>query len=280
MTVEKNPRIDASAPVGVFDSGVGGLTVVREIMRQIPNEKIIYFGDTARVPYGNKSRDIVTRFSRQIVHFLQTHHVKTIVVACNTASAYALEELEKEIDIPIIGVVKPGAKYASEVTRNGKIGVIATPATIGSHIYNQYIEEINPEVTIYGKACPLFVPLIEEGLWVDPVTDEIARRYLAELIDLDIDTLILGCTHYPLIRSTLGKIVGESVTLVNPAYETAIELRTLLKEQGLLNEKPPMLGETQYQFYVSDMAEKFQIFANSIIKYGILSAKTVNIEQY
>jgi len=269
-----------SAPIGVFDSGVGGLTVAREIMRQIPNEKIIYFGDTARVPYGNKSRDIVTRFSRQIVHFLQTHHVKTIVVACNTASAYALEELEKEIDIPIIGVVKPGAKYASEVTRNGKIGVIATPATIGSHIYNQYIEEINPEVTIYGKACPLFVPLIEEGLWVDPVTDEIARRYLAELIDLDIDTLILGCTHYPLIRSTLGKIVGESVTLVNPAYETAIELRTLLKEQGLLNEKPPMLGETQYQFYVSDMAEKFQIFANSIIKYGILSAKTVNIEQY
>lgn len=280
MTVEKNPRIDASAPVGVFDSGVGGLTVVREIMRQIPNEKIIYFGDTARVPYGNKSRDIVTRFSRQIVHFLQTHHVKTIVVACNTASAYALEELEKEIDIPIIGVVKPGAKYASEVTRNGKIGVIATPATIGSHIYNQYIEEINPEVTIYGKACPLFVPLIEEGLWVDPVTDEIARRYLAELIDLDIDTLILGCTHYPLIRSTLGRIVGEGVTLVNPAYETAIELRALLKEKGLLNEKPPVLGETQYQFYVSDMAEKFQIFANSIIKYGILSAKTVNIEQY
>jgi len=280
MTMEINPQIDAGAPVGVFDSGVGGLTVVREIMRQIPNEKIIYFGDTARVPYGNKSKDIVTRFSRQIVHFLQTHHVKTIVVACNTASAYALEELEKEIDIPIIGVVKPGAKYASEVTRNGKIGVIATPATIGSHIYSQYIEEINPEVTIYGKACPLFVPLIEEGLWVDPVTDEIARRYLAELIDLDIDTLILGCTHYPLIRSTLGRIVGENVTLVNPAYETAIQLKALLKEKGLLNEKAPVLGDTQYQFYVSDMAEKFQIFANSIIKYGILSAKTVNIEQY
>jgi len=280
MTVEINPQIDASAPVGVFDSGVGGLTVVREIMRQIPNEKIIYFGDTARVPYGNKSKDIVTRFSRQIVHFLQTHHVKTIVVACNTASAYALEELEKEIDIPIIGVVKPGAKYASEVTRNGKIGVIATPATIGSHIYNQYIEEINPQVTIYGKACPLFVPLIEEGLWVDPVTDEIARRYLAELIDLDIDTLILGCTHYPLIRSTLGRIMGENVTLVNPAYETAICLKELLREKGLLNEKSPVLGDTQYQFYVSDMAEKFQIFANSIIKYGILSAKTINIEQY
>jgi len=246
----------------------------------MPNEKIIYFGDTARVPYGNKSKETVTRFSRQIVHFLQTHHVKTIVVACNTASAYALEELEKEIDIPIIGVVKPGAKAASQVTRNGKIGVIATSATISSHIYNQYIEEIDPKVTIYEKACPLFVPLVEEGLWVDPVTDEIAKRYLAELIDLDIDTLILGCTHYPLIRSTLGRIIGDKVTLVNPAYETAIELKGLLQKKGLLNETPPVLGENQYQFYVSDTAEKFQIFANSIIKYGILSAKTVNIEQY
>jgi len=280
MTLEMNPIIDASSPVGVFDSGVGGLTVAREIMRQMPHEKIIYFGDTARVPYGNKSKETVTRFSRQIVHFLQTHHVKTIVVACNTASAYALEELEKEIDIPIIGVVKPGAKAASQVTRNGKIGVIATSATISSHIYNQYIEEIDPKVTIYEKACPLFVPLVEEGLWVDPVTDEIAKRYLAELIDLDIDTLILGCTHYPLIRSTLGRIIGDKVTLVNPAYETAIELKGLLQKKGLLNETPPVLGENQYQFYVSDTAEKFQIFANSIIKYGILSAKTVNIEQY
>ena len=280
MTLEIDHSMDAGAPVGVFDSGVGGLTVVREIMRQIPNEKIIYFGDTARVPYGSKSRETVTRFSRQIVHFLQTHHVKTIVVACNTASAYALEELEKEIDIPIIGVVKPGARVASEVTRNGKIGVIATPATISSHIYNQYIEEINPKVTIYEKACPLFVPLVEEGLWIDPVTDEIARRYLTELIDLDIDTLILGCTHYPLIRSTLGRIMGEKVTLVNPAYETAIQLRSLLQEKGLLNERPPKLGENQYQFYVSDMAEKFQVFANSIIKYGILSAKKVEIDKY
>ena len=280
MTIEINGGIDPNAPVGVFDSGVGGLTVVREIMRQIPNEKIIYFGDTARVPYGSKSKDTVTRFCKQIVNFLQTHNVKTIVVACNTASAYALEELEKEIDIPIIGVVKPGAKYASEVTKNGKIGVIATPATIGSHIYNQYIEEINPKVTIYEKACPLFVPLVEEGLWIDPVTDEIARRYLTELIDLDIDTLILGCTHYPLIRSTLGRIMGENVTLVNPAYETAIQLKNLLEEKGLLNENPPKLGENQYQFYVSDMAEKFQIFANSIMKYGILSAKQVDIDKY
>ena len=280
MTLEKNRKGDAGAPIGVFDSGVGGLTVVREIMRQMPNEKIIYFGDTARVPYGNKSKDTVTRFSKQIVRFLRTFDVKTIVVACNTASAYALEELEAETDIPMIGVVKPGAKAACEVTQNGKIGVIATEATISSRIYNQYITKLNKDVTIYGKACPLFVPLIEEGLWVDPVTDEIAKRYLAELIDLDIDTLILGCTHYPLIRSTLGRIIGEDVKLVNPAYETAIELKELLQEKGLLNDRHPALGENQYQFYVSDTADKFKVFANSIIKYGILSAKTVNIEQY
>ena len=267
-------------PIGVFDSGVGGLTVAREIMRQIPNEKIIYFGDTARMPYGSKSKETVTRFSRQIVRFLQTHEVKAIVIACNTASAYALEELEKEIDIPIIGVVKPGTKAALSATKNGKIGVIATAATIGSQIYTKYIKEAAEDDIIYGKACPLFVPLIEEGLWEDPVTDEIARRYLTELIDLDIDTLILGCTHYPLIRKALGRIMGPDVTLVNPAYETAIELKNLLGEKGLLNDKAPALGENQYRFYVSDMAEKFKVFANSIIKYGILSAKTVNIEDY
>ena len=272
--------VDKYAPIGVFDSGIGGLTVAREIMRQIPNEKIIYFGDTARTPYGSKSKETVTRFSRQIVRFLQTHDVKAIVVACNTASAYALEELEKEIDIPIIGVVKPGTKAALSATKNAKIGVIATAATIGSQIYTKYIKENAEDDIVYGKACPLFVPLIEEGLWEDPVTDEIARRYLTELIDLDIDTLILGCTHYPLIRKALGRIMGPEVTLVNPAYETAIELKELLGEQGLLNDKAPTLGENQYRFYVSDMADKFKVFANSIIKYGILSAKTVNIEDY
>lgn len=268
------------APIGVFDSGVGGLTVAREIMRQIPNERIIYFGDTARVPYGSKSRKTVTRYSEQIVRFLKTFQVKTIVVACNTASAYALDTLEKDIDIPIVGVVKPGAKTAVDVTRNGRIGVIATEATISSQMYTKYITNLNPAVTIYEKACPLFVPLVEEGLWEDPVTDEIVRRYLTELIDIDIDTLILGCTHYPLIRSTLRRIIGDKVTLVNPAYETAIELRQLLSEMNMLNEETPGLGSNQYQFYVSDKAEKFVRFANSIINYGILSAKTVNIEDY
>ncbi len=268
------------APIGVFDSGVGGLTVAREIMRQIPKEKIIYFGDTARVPYGNKSKETITRFSEQIARFLLSHDVKTIVVACNTASAYALDTLEKELDVPVIGVVRPGAKMALSKTRNGKVGVIGTEATIGSGIYEAYIREVRTDAVIYGKACPLFVPLVEEGLWEDPVTEEIARRYLSELIDLDIDTLILGCTHYPLIRSVIAKIMGDDVTLVNPAYETAVELKQMLKEQDLLNDVEPALGSNRYQFYVSDGAEKFKQFANSIMKYGVLSTKTIHIEDY
>lgn len=280
MKAELESRNRKDAPIGVFDSGIGGMTVVREIMRQLPNERIVYFGDTARVPYGSKSKATVTRFCRQILRFLQAHEVKTIVVACNTASAYALDELEQETDIPMIGVVKPGARAAVQTTKNGRVGVIATEATIGSRIYSQYIQQINPDVTIWGKACPLFVPLVEEGLLQDPVTDEIARRYLAELIDLDIDTLILGCTHYPLIRSTVGRIMGEEVALVNPAYETARELKQLLLDKELLNEEHPKLGSNQYQFYVSDTTEKFIRFANSIMKYGVLSAKQVNIEEY
>lgn len=272
--------MDRNASIGVFDSGVGGLTVMKEIMHQIPNEKIVYFGDTARVPYGNKSRETITKFSRQIVRFLQTHDVKAIVVACNTASAYALDELEMEVDIPMIGVIKPGAKVASEVTVNGKIGVIGTEGTISSSIYPRYIKEINKDATVIGKACPLFVPLVEEGLWRDPVTDEIAKRYLTELIDIDIDTLVLGCTHYPLIRETVGKIMGEGVNLVNPAYETARELKELLLREDMLRTEEPRLGDNQYQFYVSDSSEKFKRFANSIIKYGILSAKMVNIDEY
>lgn len=269
-----------NSPIGVFDSGVGGLTVAREIMRQLPNERIVYFGDTARVPYGNKSKETVTRYSRQIVRFLETQQVKAIVVACNTASAYALEELEKESDIPMIGVVKPGAKAALSATVNKKIGVVATEATISSGIYSRYIEEHDSSVSVIGKACPLFVPLVEEGLWEDPVTDEIARRYLTELNDSGIDTLILGCTHYPMLRSTVAKIMGEKVTLVNPAYETARELKLLLAEHGLESERRPGLGTELYRFFVSDAADKFQRFANSILSYGILSAKLIRIDEY
>ena len=273
-------EIDKYSPIGIFDSGVGGLTVARELMKQLPNERLIYFGDTARVPYGSKSKETVTKFSKQIVRFLLEQKVKAIVVACNTASAVALNEIEEEIQIPIIGVVRPGARAAAETTKNLKVGVIATEATIHSEIYNQFIKKIDDKVEIIGKACPLFVPLAEEGLIEDPVTDEIARRYLEELKDTGIDTLILGCTHYPLLRSTIQKTMGEEVRLVNPAYETARECKGMLEMCMLLNDKQPELGQKQYQFFVSDEADKFKNFANSILPYGILSAKKINIEEY
>ena len=267
------------APIGVFDSGVGGLTVAREIMRNLPFERIVYFGDTARVPYGSKSRVSIIRFSRQIIHFLQEEHVKAIVVACNTASAYALDEVQKDLDIPIIGVVKPGAKVAAQATRNKRIGVIGTKGTIGSNIYADYIHEIDPEITVVGKACPLFVPLVEEGWLKDPVTVEVAQRYLQELQEQDVDTLVMGCTHYPLLRSVLRELLGEKVTLVNPAYETAQSLKQLLKEMNLDN---PGIKEEEfpYRFYVSDLADQFTAFANSILPYDVSMTKKIDIEKY
>lgn len=280
-SIEKKIYQDITdAPIGVFDSGVGGLTVAREIMRQIPRERITYFGDTARVPYGTKSKETIIRYSRQIIRFLKTRGVKAIVVACNTASAFALEELRPEVDIPIIGVVKPGAKVAAEATRNGRIGVIGTEGTIGSGIYPQFIREIRPEVTVLGKACPLFVSLVEEGWWKDEVTTMVAKRYLEELSASEIDTLILGCTHYPLLRSTLSEIMGDQVTLVNPAYETAISLRTLLEEQGIANRGHDKHGENPYEFFVSDAAERFKRFAGSILPFDITATRQVRIEEY
>lgn len=271
---------ESCAPVGVFDSGVGGLTVVREIMRQIPGEQVVYFGDTARVPYGSKSKETVTKFSRQDVKFLLSMNVKAIVVACNTASAVALDEIEKELPIPIIGVVRPGVKAAVEATKNGKIGVIATEATIHSEIYTKYIQQIAVAAKVIGKACPLFVPLVEEGLLEDSVTDEIARRYLADLKGTGIDTLIMGCTHYPLLRSTIQKVMGEDVTLVNPAYETARSLKELLNEKGLLNESAETPLKHSHEFFVSDSVDKFKTFANSILPYEIKKASRINIEEY
>lgn len=274
-------RLDSikNAPIGVFDSGVGGLTVAREIMRQLPKEKLVYFGDTARVPYGSKSQTTIIRYTKQIVRFLQTKQVKAIVVACNTASAFALEEVASTLDIPIIGVVKPGAKVAAETTKNGKIGVIGTEGTIDSKIYTRVIHQQNEKAQVLGKACPLFVPLVEEGWINDPVTVQVAQRYLAPLIDTGIDTLIMGCTHYPLIRSTIQEVLGEGVQLINPAYETARTLKQLLIEQDLLN-KEDGFSKNQYEFYVSDAAEKFMKFADSILPYDVDTTKLIPIEEY
>lgn len=268
------------APIGVFDSGLGGLTVVREIMRQLPMERIVYFGDTARVPYGSKSRDTIIRYSKQIIHFLRTQHVKAIVVACNTASALALPEIKKELDIPIIGVIIPGARIAAETTSNNKIGIIGTQATVKSAIYAHTINALNPDITVTGRACPLFVPLVEEGWIRDDITRQVAARYLSDFRDSGIDTLILGCTHYPLLRSLIGNVMGPDVTLVNPAYETARDLKTLLDEQNLCNPVPPQLQNDMYQFYVSDATDSFHYFAQSILPYNIETTQQINIEEY
>ena len=272
-------KIDRDAPIGVFDSGVGGLTVAREIMRNLPSEKIVYFGDTARVPYGTKSRDTVIRYSRQIIHFLKEQQVKAIVIACNTASAFALDAVQHEQDIPVLGVIGAGAKVAAEETVNKRVGVIGTVGTVGSGIHEAYLKKLDPEITVIGKACPLFVPLVEEGWLHDPVTVEVANRYLQELKDKDVDTLILGCTHYPLIRSTIREVMGEKVRLVNPAYETALELKNLLQKTNMLS-TGQQEEEFPYRFYVSDLADEFKEFANSILPYDVEMTKKIDIEKY
>lgn len=264
-------------PIGVFDSGVGGLTVAREIMRQLPGESLVYFGDTARVPYGSKSKQTVLKYSRQIVRFLRTKNVKAIVVACNTASALALDEIAQELDIPIIGVVKPGAKMAVETTKTGNVGVIGTESTIKSGIYNEYIRELNSGVTVVGKACPLFVPLVEEGLLEDRVTDDIVSRYLQVMKEYKVDSLVMGCTHYPLIRNAIKRYVGDSVNLVNPAFETAKCLKEMLTEQGMLNTSK---DKPQYEYYVSDGVDKFISFADSVLPCHVTETMIVDIESY
>ena len=268
-----------AAPVGVFDSGVGGLTVAREIMRQLPNENLVYFGDTARVPCGSKSRDNIIRYSRQIIHFLKTKGVKAIVIACNTASALALDVVREESDIPIIGVVEPGARAALQITQTKKIGVIGTEATVQSAMYGKIIKGLDPTVSVIGKACPLFVPLVEEGFAKHKVTEEIIDYYLASMKESDIDSLILGCTHYPLLRSRIRAYLGDKIQLVNPAYETAMDLKYILKESGMENAGKE--GEhATYSFYVSDAADKFKQFANSILPYDIETTQQINIEEY
>ncbi len=272
--------MDMDAPIGVFDSGVGGLTVVKEIIRQLPGESLVYFGDTARVPYGSKSKNTVCKYSKQIVRFLLTQQVKAIVIACNTASALALDEIREEVDIPVMGVVEPGAAMAAEATRTNNIGIIGTESTIKSGIYNKFLHKINPDITVVSKACPLFVPLVEEGLWEDRVTEDIVGRYLHEMKEYEIDALILGCTHYPLLRRIIGQEMGEDVKLVNPAYETAKSLKQLLTDYNLLNSLRMEEKEPTYRYFVSDGVEKFISFADDVLSCHVDYAEVVDIESY
>jgi glutamate racemase len=242
-----------SAPIGVFDSGLGGLTVAHAIMRQLPAESLVYFGDTARVPYGPKSPETVRRYSREIAAWLLAQGVKAIVVACNTATAHALPVLQDELEVPVIGVVEPGARAAVRASRSRRIGVIATNGTIKSGAYVRAIHAEAPDAHVTAIACPLFVPLVEEGWTEHEATRAIAREYLAPFMSDEVDTLVLGCTHYPLIKPMIAEIVGPDVRLIDSAEETAADTRRMLAEHSLDAEN----GEGSYRFVASDDQQQF-----------------------
>ena len=223
----------SEAPVGIFDSGIGGLTVAHAVMQQLPRESVTYFGDTARVPYGPKSPETVRRYSLEIAAFLVEQQVKTLVVACNTATAHALPVLRERLTIPVLGVIEPGARAAVHATRNGHVGVIGTAGTIKSGAYERALRALEPSLRITARACPLFVPLVEEG-WIDrEATRLIAREYLAPLLKEEVDTLVLGCTHYPLLKHVIADVLGPDVTLIDSAEETARETSLVLRDQRL-----------------------------------------------
>jgi glutamate racemase len=241
-------------PIGVFDSGIGGLTVVRELIHQLPHESLLYFGDTARVPYGNKSPETVRRFSREILDFLVSRDVKLVVVACNTASAHALEDLKGAAPVPVEGVIEPGARAAVAASRSGRIGVIGTAGTVASGAYARAIEAANGKVEVTARACPLFVPLVEEG-WLDhPATRLIAEEYLAPLKAHDIDTLVLGCTHYPLLKPLLASVLGPSIGLIDSAEQTAAAVSRELAASTL---HAPASQKGHVHFVVSDAPQQF-----------------------
>ncbi len=235
-------------PIGVFDSGLGGLTAVRELFRQLPHESVLYFGDTARLPYGNKSKETVTRFSIEIASFLVRQNVKCLVVACNTASSQALEALQGCIDVPVIGVIAPAARAAVAASPHGRIGVVGTLATVGSGAFAHQIAALAPGATVIQRACPLFVPLVEEG-WLDHrVTRLVAEEYLTELRHAQLESLILGCTHYPLLAPLLAELMGPGVTLVDSGAEAARATAGLLAERGQLADS----REPHHRFFLSD----------------------------
>ncbi len=240
--------------IGIFDSGVGGLTVLRELTRALPQEDTIYFGDTARVPYGTKSPDTVIRYSQEIAAFLFKRDIKLLVVACNTASAVALPTLRKSLPIPVVGVIEPGAKRAVEVTRSGVIGVIGTNGTIRSSAYSRAIKRLSPESSVLARPCPLFVPLAEEGWTDNEVARMTAHLYLDELREAKVDTLVLGCTHYPLLKKTIADVMGPDVMLVDSAAETARTVTAILTEKKLL--RPPEEQGNQH-YYVTDIPAGF-----------------------
>lgn len=240
--------MNSEKPIGIFDSGIGGLTVVKSLREMLPNETFCYFGDTARVPYGTKSAETIKRYSVEITRFLKSHDVKMIVVACNTVSSVALPPIREQFDGPVLGVVEPGVRAAIQATRSGRIGIIGTKSTIQSGTYQKHLLEKNPSLHISAQACPLFVPIVEEGWENEPITVDIARHYLSPFIEEELDTVILGCTHYPLMAQVIQRVMGAPVKLVSSADEVAREVKeTLTSMNGLTDRK-----RVKDLFYASD----------------------------
>ncbi|MBU1095731.1 MAG: glutamate racemase [Ignavibacteriae bacterium HGW-Ignavibacteriae-2] len=263
-------------PIGIFDSGIGGLTVVKRISSFFPNENIIYFGDTARVPYGNKSNDTVIEYALQDANFLFKKNVKLIIVACNTASSVAIDVLKEKFQVPVIGMIEPGAQLAIDTTNNKRIGVIGTYATIGNHAYSSEIKKHNPKIEVFEKPCPLFVPLAEEG-WMDhPSTKLIAEEYLNDFINWDIDTLILGCTHYPLLSAVIEEVMGDKVTLIDSGTAAASVVEDHLNGRGLRNTS---VQQGQYEYYLSDLSGKFKDVAERFLGRTVGNINKVDLEQ-
>lgn len=262
--------------IGIFDSGVGGLTVLRELVRALPQEDTIYFGDTARVPYGTKSPDTVIRYSQEIASFLTTRDIKLLVVACNTASAVALPTLRRMLSIPVVGVIEPGARRAVEVTRSNVVGVIGTAGTIRSSAYSRAIKRLNPQISVLAKACPLFVPLAEEGWTDNEIARLTARQYLDEVRTAGVDSLVLGCTHYPLLKKVIAETMGAGVTLVDSAEETARTVARILHDKNLLR---PQAEIGNHHYYVTDVPAGFIRVGNRFLGGRLGDVYQVSLEE-
>ena len=259
--------------IGVFDSGVGGLTVVKELIRQLPSENIIYFGDTARVPYGIKSKETVIQFSIENILFLLKHDVKLICVACNTVSSFALPVIKNHFRVPIVGVISPGVREAVYATKNKRIGVIGTKGTIKSRSYELEVKQLAPGIKVTAVACPLFVPFVEEGWLREDVVINVAKTYLKPLKDAGVDTLILGCTHYPLLKPVIQKVMGDGVVLIDSAKQVAVEVKNILSKEDLLNKN----GKGKHEFFVSDNPEWFSGLAQRFLGQPVRNVKKINL---
>jgi len=266
-----------TSPIGIFDSGIGGLTVAKRIIAMLPNENIVYFGDTARVPYGTKSNETVIEYSYQDAQFLINKNVKLIIVACNTASSIAINKLKEKFNIPIIGMIEPGTHLALESTKNGRIGVIGTNATISNKAYSSELNRVEKDLKIIEKPCPLFVPIAEEG-WLDhEATKLIAKEYLQDLIDFGVDTVILGCTHYPLLSGAIQEVMGDSVKLIDSGMAASLEVEDYLNGRGVRNDSN-QLGT--HQFYVSDLPAKFKSVAERFLGTEVKHIEKIDIDTF